>query len=114
METVEATSIQSSEAIFYLLAWFVASMAGVSRQLSLVDTISCRHLFAVALNSGFLGFAVVAFSIRVAGGFVGSEFYYLGIAAVVGLAGKEQEQIVSLLWSRVIGKKDTKSGDIAP
>jgi hypothetical protein len=105
------TTIKSSEAIFYLLAWVVAAMAGISRQLSLVDVVTCRNIFAVGLNSGFLGFAVVAFSIRVAGGFVGTEFYYLGIAALIGLAGKEQEQIVSLVWSKFMGTPRDASKD---
>jgi hypothetical protein len=107
MEAIE-TSIKSSEAIFYILTWFISAMAGISRQLSLVDRITCRNVFAVGVNSGFLGFAVVAFSIRVGGGYVGTEFYYLGIAAVVGLAGKEQEQIVSILWARIVGNKNAK------
>lgn len=98
------TTIKSSEAIFYLLSWFVAALAGVSRQLSLVDTITCRNCLAVGVNAGFLGFASVAIFVRAAGGFIGTEFYYLGIAALIGLAGKEQEQIVSILWAKILGK----------
>jgi hypothetical protein len=110
MEQIE-TTIRSSEAIFYSLAWFIAALAGISRQLSLVDRVTCRNVFAVGVNSGFLGFAVVAFSIRMGGGYVGTEFYYLGIAAVVGLAGKEQEQIVSILWTKIIGTKNGGKSD---
>lgn len=97
------TTIKASEALFYCLAWIIAALAGISRQLSLVDTVTCRNIFAVGCNSGFLGFAVVALFVRVAGGFVGAEFYYLGYAAVVGLAGKEQAAILSLVWSKFMG-----------
>lgn len=102
----EITTIKASEAVFYMLSWVVASMAGISRQLSLVDIITCRNIVAVGVNSGFLGFAVVAFLVRASGGFVGTEFYYLGVSAVVGLAGKEQEQILSMIWRKFMGGPD--------
>lgn len=92
---------KNAEAVFYLLAWGLAALAGLSRQLSLSECVTCRHLLAVAANSGFLGFAVVAVLVRNSSGIGGFEFYHLAISAIVGLAGKEQEQIVSMLWKKL-------------
>ncbi len=97
---MEEIEFKGAEAVFYLLAWGVAALAGLSRQLSVSEHITCKHLLAITANSGFLGFAVVAFLCRSSGGVAGFEFYNLAIAAIVGLAGKEQEQIVSMLWKK--------------
>ena len=91
---------KGAEAVFYVLAWGVAALAGLSRQLSISEHATCKHLLAITANSGFLGFAVVALLCRHSGGIAGFEFYYLALSSVIGLAGKEQEQIVSMLWKK--------------
>jgi hypothetical protein len=93
-----------SEVVFYLCVYGMAFLSGCSRVLLSGPTVSCRNVFAVGLNSGFLGFAVVAILCRNSNAFVGVEFFYLGVAAVMGLAGKEQDRVVSILWRNLLGK----------
>jgi hypothetical protein len=101
---VEQQPFEISEIIFYLCIYVMAFLSGCSRVLLSSAVISCRYVLAVGLNSGFLGFAVVALLCRTSESFSGSEFFYLGIAAVMGLAGKEQDRVVSLLWRSLLSK----------
>ena len=95
---------EANEIIFYLCVYGMAFLSGCSRLLVSSAIVTCRNLFAVGLNSGFLGFAVVAILCRTSESFSGSEFFYLGVAAVMGLAGKEQDRVVSLLWRSLLSK----------
>jgi hypothetical protein len=95
---------EANEIVFYLCVYGMAFLSGCSRLLVSSAIVTCRNLFAVGLNSGFLGFAVVSILCRTSESFAGSEFFYLGVAAVIGLAGKEQERIISILWQGLLGK----------
>ena len=91
--------------IYFGTVWLTAAAAGVSRCVRNGDWQSLTNCAAVFSVSGFLGFAVVA----LATDHRQSDFshvYGLGIAAVVGLAGREQTQLISIMWRSLIGKID--------
>ena len=99
----------TDESIYYLFLWFVAAIAGVSRSVHNGDYKDMKHVVAVSFMSGLLAFAVVAIS----GGRFGDEdfnpVFYLGVASIVGLSGREQTQIISAIWKRIIGTMDNST-----
>lgn len=99
---------------YFATVFTVAALAGVFRTVRNGDYRSVSHCIGVAGVSGFLGFGVVAL---VAGDHSRTDFnpvWYLGVSAIIGLAGKEQNEMISILWqnvmkSRVIDDKTTNT-----
>lgn len=89
--------------LYLLVVWLVSALAGASRCIRNGDFESLSHLFAVAGFSGFVGFGVVCLCIGDLNAAVVNKPVYLGISAIVGLAGKEQTMIISMLWKRIFG-----------
>lgn len=104
------------ETVYYAAVFAVAFLAGVAQTLRGRDYVGCRDAFNIGLCAGFLAFAIVAF---VDGNSVdrdGHEFFYLGVAALVGLSVKYQDQLVRSVWKRFasnfgIGLEDSP-GDV--
>ena len=89
---------------YFVSVWFVAALAGISRCVRNGDYKSVAHLVAVASVSGFLGLGVVAL---VAKDYDSTDFngvFFIGIAAIIGLGGKEQLQMIEMLWKFILGK----------
>lgn len=82
---------------FWGLVWLTAAAAGVARCLRDSDYRSCLDLASVGLFSGMVGLGVVGFWIGSSGGHIGSEPRYLGLSALLGLAGKEQDRFVRFI-----------------
>lgn len=89
---------------FWGLVWGIAASAGVARALRDSDYDDCLSLVSVGLFSGLLGFGVVAIWVGSAGGHVGSEPRYLGLAALLGLAGKEQDRLVRFIIAQTFDR----------
>jgi hypothetical protein len=92
------------EIIYYGTVWFVACASGVSRALRGNPRFICRDFISIGFCSGFLGVAVVSLRDYAGGGFDGSQWGGIGLAALIGLAGKEQELIVRVLWRSIMKK----------
>jgi hypothetical protein len=90
-----------SEVLYYVAVFVVAFLAGISQTLRDNTWGSFWNGLSVGLCSGFLAFAIVSFLDRPPGSRAGHEFYYLGIAALVGLSGKFQDRIIQALWSKL-------------
>jgi len=89
---------------FLLSIWAVSSVAGLFRCLRNGDYQSFRDVCAVALCSGTLGFAIVALIVGDPRDPNFNPIKFFGIAAIIGLAGKEQTIIISALWRAVVGR----------
>lgn len=90
--------------LYFVFVWSVSAAAGVCRCVHNGDYRSLSHGASVAGVSGFLGFAVVAL---LCDDYSRDDFnpvYYLGIAAIVGLAGKEQTELITIIWRGFVGK----------
>ena len=68
--------------------FLITALAGVSRCLKNGDFKSVGNLVSVALFSGCLGFGCICLFIKSGDGDNGIHAYHLGIAAIIGLAGK--------------------------
>lgn len=90
--------------IYFISVWLVSALAGCFRCVRNGEFKSIGHTISVAGVSGFFGLGVVCIcSVDVNDpGFNGS--YYIGIASIAGLAGKEQKEILSIIWKSVIQK----------
>lgn len=92
---------------YLLIVWAVGCLSGISRCLYDGDHKGTAHALCVGLFSGFLALAVVATL-----GDVGhSDFNptrWLGIGSIIGLSGREQTDIISFMWRRVLGDNDAK------
>lgn len=104
MDDVATHPFEVAEAIYYAAVFVVAFLSGVSQTLRSRDFIDCRHGFNIGLVSGFLAFAIVAFIDGSTADRAGDEFFYLGIAALIGLSVKQQDRILRALWGAVAEK----------
>lgn len=77
------------DVIFYVLAWVLASSAGLAVTAIDKHTRTLTDLLFIAYICGCIACAVVGVLVRYAGATAGSEPYYLGIAVAVGCLGKK-------------------------
>jgi len=95
----------NSEPVYYASVFVVGAVAGMSRAWHNGDFRSGTHLASIALFSGLLGFALVA----ILYGFeyvsqASPRVLCLGIAAFIGLSGKEQINYIGAI-NRTIKSK---------
>ena len=124
MLSFEESPFETGESIYYAAVWLVAFCAGVSQTLRNGNYKHCWHSVNIGLVSGFLGFSVVSFIDGHARDRVGDEFYYLGIAVLIGLATQHQEKILTHFVNSMLAKfgyeetsssnQDTQTGSSLP
>lgn len=90
--------------LFWAAVWFIAGAAGTIRALRDSDYRDLCSLASVGLFSGMAGFGIIAVLAGSIDGHNGRELRYLGLAALIGLMGKEQDRLIryavakSLKW----------------
>lgn len=91
----------STEVGFYIAVFVISAVMGVSRAIRDDDYRNALNCFVLGVCSGGLGFCVVAL-IR-GPGHIPSDigWFYLGLAALVGLGGKEGDKLVWFLWDKL-------------
>lgn len=97
--TIKAISLYEIQ--FYFMVLLVSCTAGICRVLRDNEYQSVSNLVGIGLCSGFLGFACVGFMSGANGAVVGYEFRYLAVAALVGLLGREQDQLIKYLVKKL-------------
>lgn len=98
------------EVIYFSIVWLVSALAGVSRCIYNGDYKSVGNCVAVACVSGFLGFAVVSFVVGDPGQPDFDPVFYVGLAAIIGLSGKNQTELIEIVWRAIIAKFVTVDG----
>lgn len=97
------------EAVFYGATWTIGFLASLFASLGSSDSESARKCVYRSGISGFLAFAVVAVFVgRVTGPIIG-HWYFLGIAALIGLAGNQQEYIRKTVTDFFMGRFNGKN-----
>lgn len=89
---------QVAEAVYYSAVFVVGFLSGISQTLRDRDFVSGRHAINIGMVSGFLAFAVVTFVDGHIDDRAGDEFFYLGVAALIGLSVKHQDQVIRAAW----------------
>ena len=93
--------VDYAQVAYFALVFVVASAAGISRTLRNGNYRSWSNCFSVGICSGFLGFAIVALAIDHVPIAIGARpVFYLGVSALIGLSGKEHDQIISMFLKR--------------
>lgn len=100
----QVTAVEASEVQFYAAVYFAAACAGVCRTIRDNEYQSASNLIGLGACSGFLGFVCVSLLSGGNGSAVGYEFYYWGVAALIGLLGKEQDKLVRWLVKQLFEK----------
>lgn len=93
--------IQKEEIFYYVVVWFVASLASVARIARDREFVSVWHCIGVGATSGFYGFGVVALFFVPDPASADSNWHWIGVSALVGLLGKEQDAIGKTLLGKV-------------
>lgn len=97
-------AFQFDETIFYVVVWmlgFLSSSIRVIRDHSYNGIGDC---LSIGMSGGFFSFGVICILLRYDPVSDGNRFFYLGIASLVGLLGKEQD-----IYLRIIIKKVFKT-----
>lgn len=89
---------------FLATVWAIGSLCGVSRSIRDDTYRNWTHCCAVGFVSGFLSFGLVSILANDIGSIDFNPIYYFGVATIVGLAGPEQTEIISLTWRTFIGR----------
>ena len=90
------------DAIFYALAYCIAFVAGLLSTFADHEYRDVWDLFALGGISGIVACAFLGVFVGNVGGTVGSEPYYLGIAAAIGLLGKGGLQMARIIVRQVV------------
>jgi len=92
--------ITTQEIVFYAIVWFVGFAASFSRAVRDRECVDCRNIFGLSATAGFVSFGVVAVLFVPSPDAPSSSWYWIGISALVGILGKEQDKIAKA----VLGK----------
>ncbi len=98
---VDMDWLEWNDAAFYAFAWSSAFLACLFRSFSDDCYKSFTRSFFISGVSGFVGFSVVAVLVGWSGGGVSGHWSYIAIATLIGLAGKQQDQIIGLLLKKL-------------
>lgn len=82
---------------FYSVLFAVAFSATVAREVRDGDWSSCWHLMGFGSTAGFLSVGVVGILGPNVSDGAFSPWYWVGIAALLGLVGKEQDKIARIM-----------------
>lgn len=100
--TTGVQAFQVVEIIFYGVIWWVAALSGMARAAFDNDYRSWRHLCSIGIMSGFVGISVVGLGYKWLGGSGGDEFYFIALATMAGLMGKEQTVLLTFLFRKAL------------
>lgn len=104
MEATATHPFEVAETLYYAAVFVVAFLSSVSQALRGTDPLSCRNAVNIGLVSGFLAFTVVSFVDGDRADRAGNEFFYLGLASLIGLGGKYHAKIIGALI-KLLAKK---------
>lgn len=91
-----------SSTIYYSALFTVGFICGVSRTLRNGDYEGLAHCLSVGLFAGCTSCAVVAVFAGDPANFVDRTFFYWGVAAFIGLSGKEGVILIQYLLSKAM------------
>ncbi len=95
--------ITVQEVIFFALVWSIAFLATVFRSIRDGDSRSVWNCIAFGFTAGFLSSGIIAVLVgRNPNNIAGTHWYWLGVSALIGLLGKEQDKVLRFVLSGVL------------
>lgn len=110
MQPEEQPIFESIESIgFYVAIVCVSAFVTLARAYGENNLPSYRVILSCSVSSGVVAFCCVAAMVH--HGAIGTHFYFLAVAALIGFFYKEQDKIAKILLSKAlkIGKVITES-----
>jgi len=93
--------LATEEAGFYAAVWLFAFLVSVFRSISGDDTVSVRICVGSSGVTGFFAFAVVSFLCgKSSSDDFSGQFYYLGLSALIGLAGPINQKAINFMVNK--------------
>lgn len=86
--------------LFYLAVWVLAFLSAAARSGTNDSGFNIWHILAFSSTAGFLGFGCVTFLVSWSTFGTDSGWPYLGVAALVGFLGKEQDTFAKWLLKK--------------
>lgn len=102
--------ITTQEIAFFALLWVVAFSSTIARAVRDGDTGNVLRCIGLGATAGFLALGVCGCWLdRGADGLASANpWFWIGVSALIGGAGKEQDKAREFIWNRVFGKTETK------
>jgi hypothetical protein len=94
--------IPRDEILFYASVYVIAFGATVARTIRNPDGLNWRNTLSLGLTSGFLAFGMCCFLVDSAPDSAFSAWRCRGLAALLGLLAKEQDQITRWVWNKFV------------
>jgi len=94
--------ITNNEIWFYASVYAIAFSSTVARTVRNPDGLDWRNTISLGLTSGFLAFGTVCFLVDSAPDSAFSAWRCRGIAALLGLLAKEQDQIAKWVFNKFV------------
>lgn len=92
--------ITTQEIVFYAMVWLVGFASSFSRAVRDRECVDCRNVFGLSATAGFVSFGVVAVLFVPNADAPSSGWYWIGVSALVGILGKEQDKIAKAVLSK--------------
>lgn len=92
----------TSEIAFYALCWAIAFLCAFCRTLRDDEFRSYSYGISLGATSGFFAFGAVAILLDNSANRGDHTWYYLGVAALVGLLAKEQDRYARVMLAKVL------------
>ncbi len=87
---------------FYVAVFIVASLATLARSVSSSSDRDWRSIVGKSCTSGFIAFGTISFIVGGDDSHARTHWYFLGIAALIGLLAREQDKIARLVISKAL------------
>lgn len=99
----DVQGITIAEVIFFAMVWSAAFLATVARSVRDNDSHSVWHCFSFGCTAGFLASGTVAVLVgRDPAGIGSHTWFWIGLSALIGLLGKEQDKLLRFILSGVL------------
>lgn len=95
-------AFEYDETLYFFVAWLLGFFAATVRVYREHGHLAFGDCLSVGLSGGFFAFGVVGILVRYDPPGDGSRFFYLGVAALVGLLGKEQDLYLRLIIKKIM------------
>lgn len=92
--------ITTQEIVFYAIVWFFGFASSFSRAVRDRECVDSRNILGLSATAGFVSFGVVAVLFVPDADAPSSSWYWIGISALVGILGKEQDKIAKAVLSK--------------
>jgi hypothetical protein len=95
--------VTTQEVIFFAIIYAVTVAATIARGLRDSEYLNYRHAVNSSLSSGFFSLGVIAVWLYSdPGSITHNAWYWVGVAALLGMLGKEQDKFLRLIVSGIL------------